>query len=82
AYRDPQGFGQLIDRLVEASVTYLLGQIRAGVDAVQIFDTWAGVLPAPEFRRWCVEPVARIVAGVKQASPGVPVIVFPKGAGH
>lgn len=81
AYRDPQGFGLLIDRLVDASVTYLVGQIRAGVDAVQIFDTWAGILPAAEFRRWCVEPVARIIAGVKRAAPGVPVIVFPKGAG-
>jgi len=81
AYRDPDGFGLLIDRLVEASVTYLVGQIQAGVDAVQIFDTWAGILPAAEFRRWCVEPVARIIDGVKQAAPGVPVIVFPKGAG-
>jgi uroporphyrinogen decarboxylase len=81
AYRDPQGFARLIDIIVEASITYLLGQIRAGVDAVQIFDTWAGVLPADEFRRWCVEPIGRIVAGVKAAAPGIPVIVFPKGAG-
>ncbi len=81
AYRDPEGFARLIDIIVEASITYLLGQIRAGVDAVQIFDTWAGVLPADEFRRWCVEPIARIVAGVKAAAPGIPVIVFPKGAG-
>jgi uroporphyrinogen decarboxylase len=81
AYRDPQGFARLIDIIVEASITYLLGQIRAGVDAVQIFDTWAGVLPADEFRRWCVEPIGRIVARVKAAAPGIPVIVFPKGAG-
>ncbi|MCZ8316178.1 uroporphyrinogen decarboxylase [Phreatobacter sp.] len=81
AYRDPEGFSRLIDIIVEASITYLLGQIRAGVDAVQIFDTWAGVLPADEFRRWCVEPIGRIVAGVKAAAPGIPVIVFPKGAG-
>ncbi len=81
AYRDPQGFAKLIDIIVEASITYLVGQIRAGVDAVQIFDTWAGVLPADEFQRWCVEPIGRIVAGVKAAAPGIPVIVFPKGAG-
>ncbi len=81
AYRDPQGFQLLIDRLVEASIDYLVGQIEAGVDAVQIFDTWAGVLPDAEFRRWSVEPVRRIVAGVRQRAPGVPVIVFPRGAG-
>jgi uroporphyrinogen decarboxylase len=81
AYRDPQAFAGLIDRLVTASVDYLSGQVRAGVDAVQIFDTWAGVLPGDEFRHWCVEPVARIVRGVKERHPDVPVIAFPKGAG-
>lgn len=81
AYRDPEGFAQLIDRLVAASVDYLSGQVRAGVDAVQIFDTWAGVLPEEQFRRWCVEPVARIVSGLKALHPGIPVIAFPKGAG-
>ena len=82
AYRDPEGFSVLIDRIVQASVDYLLGQIRAGADAVQIFDTWAGILPAAEFERWAVQPVARIVAGVKAAAPDVPVIAFPKGAGY
>jgi uroporphyrinogen decarboxylase len=81
AYRDPDGFQLLVDRLVESSVDYLVGQIEAGVDAVQIFDTWAGVLPDAEFRRWSVEPIARIMAGVRQRAPGVPVIVFPRGAG-
>lgn len=82
AYRDPEGFAHLIDRIVDASVEYLLGQIRAGVEAVQIFDTWAGVLPEGEFARWSVEPIARIVARVRDKAPGVPVIVFPKGAGQ
>ena len=81
AYRDPQGFSRLIDLIVEASIAYLLGQIRAGVEAVQIFDTWAGVLPEAQFRAWSVEPIGRIVAGVKAAAPDIPVIVFPKGAG-
>jgi len=81
AYRDPEGFAALIDRIVDASVTYLLGQIRAGVEVVQIFDTWAGVLTEDAFARWCVAPIARIVAGVRAQAPGVPVIVFPKGAG-
>lgn len=81
AYRDPNGFQTLIDRLIEVSIEYLAGQIAAGVEAVQIFDSWAGVLPDAEFRRWSVEPVARIVEGLRRRAPGVPVIVFPKGAG-
>ncbi|WP_439572284.1 uroporphyrinogen decarboxylase [Phreatobacter sp.] len=81
AYRDPEGFSGLIDRLVTASVDYLSGQVKAGVDAVQIFDTWAGVLPEEQFRRWCVEPVARIIDALKARHPELPVIAFPKGAG-
>jgi len=81
AYQDAQAFGRLIDRLVEASTEYLVRQFRAGVDAVQIFDTWAGVLPPDEFTRWCIEPVARMVNGVRAAIPGAPVIGFPRGAG-
>jgi uroporphyrinogen decarboxylase len=81
AYQDPQAFGRLIDRLVAASTEYLVRQFRAGVDAVQIFDTWAGVLPPAEFAHWCIEPVARVVKGVRAAIPGAPIIGFPRGAG-
>jgi len=81
AYENPQALSRLMDRLVEGSTEYLVRQFRAGVDAVQIFDTWAGSLPPAEFARWCVEPVARIVAGVRTAIPGAPVIGFPRGAG-
>jgi uroporphyrinogen decarboxylase len=81
AYRDPEGFGMLIDRLVDASTAYLCRQIEAGVDAVQIFDSWAGILAPAEFRRWAVEPVARIVSTVRQRHPGARIIGFPKGAG-
>ena len=80
AYRDRDGFGELIDILVETSIAYLGEQVRAGADVLQIFDTWAGVLPDDEFDRWVVEPTARIVAGVKSAHPDVPVIGFPRGA--
>ena len=66
AYRHPEAFAKLIDMLTEASASYLIRQFAAGVDAVQIFDTWAGVLPADEFRKWCIEPVARIVASVRE----------------
>jgi uroporphyrinogen decarboxylase len=81
AYGDPEAFGRLIDRLVEASVEYLVCQFEAGVDAVQIFDTWAGTLPPAEFQRWCIEPVARVVKGVRAAIPEAAIIGFPRGAG-
>lgn len=81
AYRHPDAFGRLIDVLSEASVQYLVRQLQAGVDAVQIFDTWAGVLPPDEFERWCIVPMQRIVAGVRQAVPNAKIIGFPRGAG-
>ena len=81
AYRHPEAFERLIDILVEASVDYLAAQFKAGVDAVQIFDTWAGVLPPDEFARWCIAPTQRIIAGVRRAQPGALVIGFPRGAG-
>jgi uroporphyrinogen decarboxylase len=81
AYRDPLGFQALIDILVQASIDYLASQFRAGVDAVQLFDTWAGTLGPQEFERWCVRPAARIVAGLRERVPGAPVIGFPRGAG-
>ena len=56
AYGDPQGFQALIDLLVRVTADYLNAQIEAGAEAVQVFDSWAGVLPAPEFRRWVIEP--------------------------
>jgi uroporphyrinogen decarboxylase len=81
AYREPEAFAGLIDILVEASAAYLVRQLQAGADAVQIFDTWAGVLPPEEFARWCIEPTQRIVAKVRAAVPGAKVIGFPRGAG-
>lgn len=81
AYRDRAAFGALIDVLVDASVSYLVRQLQAGADAVQIFDTWAGVLPAEEFGLWCIEPTRRIVAQVRAAMPKAKIIGFPRGAG-
>jgi len=81
AYRDPAAFARLIDVLTAASAAYLVRQVKAGVDAVQIFDTWAGVLPPDQFRRWCVEPVQRIVTEVRSQVPDAPIIWFPRGAG-
>ncbi len=81
ALSDPDGFQVLIDLLVDASVEYLIGQVRHGVEAVQIFDSWAGVLPEREFQRWCVAPARAMVEGLRAACPHVPIIGFPRGAG-
>jgi uroporphyrinogen decarboxylase len=80
AYREPALFAALIDRLVDASAEYLIRQIAAGAEAVQIFDSWAGVLPPAEFERWCLGPVAALVAKVKAKAPRTPIIAFPRGA--
>lgn len=80
AFRYPEAFALLIDRLVDASVEYLARQIAAGVEAVQIFDSWAGVLPANEFARWSAAPISRIVAGVRALHPQAPIIAFVRGA--
>jgi uroporphyrinogen decarboxylase len=74
-------FARLIEALVEASVAYLVGQIQAGADIVQIFDTWAGVLGEEDFERWCIQPTAEIVRRLKAIEPQARVIGFPKGAG-
>jgi uroporphyrinogen decarboxylase len=81
AYRDPEGFSRLIDHLVEASVEYLVKQLQAGADCVQIFDTWAGVLGPEQFDRWCIAPTQRIVEGVRRQIPWAKIIGFPRGAG-
>lgn len=80
AYQHPEAFQTLIDRLIDASARYLIAQFEAGVDCVQIFDSWAGVLPKHEFERWCVWPAREIVRRVREAVPGAPVIGFPRGA--
>ena len=81
AYNDAAAFDVLIDVLTEASISYLVRQLQAGADAVQIFDTWAGVLSPEQFARWCIAPTKRIVAGVREQIPGAKVIGFPRGAG-
>jgi uroporphyrinogen decarboxylase len=81
AYRHPEAFAKIIDTVVENSIAYLLGQLAAGADVLQIFDTWAGVLPPREFQRWSVEPTKRIVEGVRKQVPAAKIIGFPRGAG-
>src|SRR6202051_903337 len=81
AYRHPEAFAKIIDVLVENSIQYLVGQLKAGADVLQIFDTWAGVLPPREFQRWSIEPTRRVVEGVREQVPGAKIIGFPRGAG-
>lgn len=81
AYRDPALMQALVDRIAECTIDYLLGQIAAGVEAVQLFDSWSGSLSPVQFEQWVIAPTARIVAALHARAPGVPVIGFPKGAG-
>jgi uroporphyrinogen decarboxylase len=81
AYCHPDLFAALIDRLVDASAEYLIRQLAAGAEAVQIFDSWAGVLPPAEFDRWCVAPMAALSAKVRARALDAPIIAFPRGAG-
>ena len=82
AYRDRAAFQAIIDGIVGVTVEYLLGQIAAGAEAVQLFDSWAGSLAPAEFERWVIAPNAAIVTAVKARAPHVPIIGFPKGAGE
>ncbi|HET8535050.1 MAG TPA: uroporphyrinogen decarboxylase family protein, partial [Sphingomicrobium sp.] len=81
AYSDPDRFGEIIGRIERVTFDYLSGQIEAGADAVQLFDSWAGSLGPAQFERWVIEPTARLVEWLKAEHPGIPVIGFPKGAG-
>ena len=79
--RDPALFQRLIDRIVDSSADYLCRQIEAGVDAVQIFDSWAGSLDPEAFERWCIAPTRRLVELVRARHPRARIIGFPRGAG-
>lgn len=81
AYQRPEDFMEVVALLVRASASYLVRQFKAGVDAVQIFDTWAGVLPPEEFARWCIEPAQRMIELVRREVPNAKIIGFPRGAG-
>lgn len=82
AYRDPQAFAEIIQAIVGVTVEYLSGQIQAGAEAVQLFDSWAGSLSPAQFEQWVIAPNAAIVAAVKALHPETPIIGFPKGSGE
>ena len=82
AYADPVAFGEIITAISDCTIEYLSKQIEAGVEAVQLFDSWSGSLSPAQFERWVIAPNAAIVAALHARHPGVPVIGFPKGAGE
>ena len=81
AYRDPKAFAEIVKRIETITFDYLSGQIAAGAEAVQLFDSWAGSLSPAQFEQWVIAPTARLVAKLNKKHPSVPVIGFPKGAG-
>jgi uroporphyrinogen decarboxylase len=81
AYSDPQRFGEIVARIEKVTLDYLSGQVEAGAEALQLFDSWAGSLSPAQFEQWVIAPTARLVAALNERHPDVPVIGFPKGAG-
>ncbi len=81
AYRDEMAFGEIIDAIAAMTVDYLSGQIVAGVDGVQLFDSWSGSLSPAQFERWVIAPTVQIVEALRKRHPHTPIIGFPKGAG-
>ncbi|GGB38722.1 uroporphyrinogen decarboxylase [Sphingomonas metalli] len=81
AYRDPGAFAAIVETIVAMTIDYLVAQADAGVEAVQLFDSWAGSLSPAQFERWVIAPNAAIVAGLRARRPDLTIIGFPKGAG-
>ena len=77
-YQAPELFGRLVDILVSATTEYLSAQIDGGAEAIMLFDSWAGLLPPPQFEKWVVEPTQRIVASLKRRHSPIPVVGFPR----
>ena len=82
ALQECERFNALLSLIADVSADYLIAQLKAGADAVQIFDSWSGVLGGDQFERWCVTPVNRMVSRVRAAVPDAKIIGFPKGAAH
>ncbi|GJL86265.1 MAG: uroporphyrinogen decarboxylase [Micavibrio sp.] len=82
AYGQPELFSSMINLLIESTAHYLIKQVEAGAEALQIFDSWSGALDSDEFRKWVIEPTRQIVDLVKDSHPTIPIIGFPKGAGY
>jgi uroporphyrinogen decarboxylase len=82
AHRDPAAFQELLSRIEATTLDYLAGQVEAGARALMLFDSWAGALSSPEYTRWVVAPIARLVEALRARCPGTPIIAFPRGSGE
>jgi uroporphyrinogen decarboxylase len=80
-YQHPESFGLLIDLLVEAVVDHLAYQVGAGADGVQLFDSWAGILPEEQLFHWSLHPMMRVANGLRERHPKVPIVAFPRAVG-
>ena len=81
SYSSPKEFSLLIDILIEATVEYLIQQIEHGVEVIQLFDSWAGVLSETQFANWVIKPTKIIIDAIRKKHPTIPIIGFPRGAG-
>ena len=81
ARNDPSGFNELINIIVDSTCDYIIGQIESGADVIQLFDTWAGAVPADQFQKLVIEPTQRIINYVRKIKPKTKFIGFPKGIG-
>lgn len=77
----PAAMKTLLDMLADVSADYLINQVKAGADVLQIFDSWAGVLDDKSFEDYVIHPIQRMVQRIRKVFPKVPIIGFPKGAG-
>lgn len=81
AFQDENRFSELLAFVSQTISRHLIEQIRAGVGAVQLFDSWAGLCPATHFQKWILEPTQKIVSRIRDVFPEIPVIGFPRGVG-
>jgi uroporphyrinogen decarboxylase len=83
SWRDPEGLAVLLDRLADTSLAYLRGQLAAGAQAIQLFDTWGGLLDRDRYERLAVPPLAKLIRGLRAAAPpGTPLIYYVQGGAH
>ncbi len=81
AYKHGDVLDTLIEILVQASTEYLLAQVKAGAEVLQIFESWAGTIPANQIKKYSLSPIQKIIEGVRKHELAVPIIVFPRAAG-
>jgi len=81
AIKDDIFFSNLIEILTQSIITYCLGQIKAGVDVIKLFDSWAGVLSESQYQKWVIDPNKKIVEAIRLEQSKIPIICFPKGSG-